>query len=436
VTASGRPVPSPEATYQSFYDALSPYGSWVQIPGYDGYLWQPSATVRNPSWRPYTMGHWVYTDDGWTWVSDEPFGWITYHYGRWMRTRTLGWVWMPGDQWAPAWVSWRYGDDYVGWAPLPPEAQFNGATGIQQWADDRYSLGPEDYTFVPAAAFGDDDMAADQAPPDQADAIYDDSNNITNIYYDTGASAIICYGPNYDFMRSKSRRPLPPPYTLRRGGFQPRGNNRAIVSGKAIEVAAPRIVHTGSAGAPHTVRGLVVDTRLVVPPHAPSAPGGRIVPVSPPAQPAAGVRIAPRTNPAPVPGTSAGVAAWPAPPSGGAGGAGGAGGIAAGIPVGVPPPPRANPAQPSSNSDAQERRDLEILQQQQAAREREAAEAARIAAEQQSAAEAARAQHAEAEAAYVKAAREQAAPRQAQASHAAQSASIPTGTPAPRRGQQ
>ncbi len=93
---------SQDASYQSFYDALSAYGAWVQLPLYAGYLWQPSATVQNPRWRPYTLGHWVYTDDGWTWVSDEPFGWITYHYGRWMRTRTLGWVWMPGDQWAPA----------------------------------------------------------------------------------------------------------------------------------------------------------------------------------------------------------------------------------------------------------------------------------------------------------------------------------------------
>ena len=31
-----------------------------------------------------------------------------------------GWVWVPGTVWAPAWVSWRYGGGYVGWAPLPP----------------------------------------------------------------------------------------------------------------------------------------------------------------------------------------------------------------------------------------------------------------------------------------------------------------------------
>src|SRR5271155_2920265 len=168
---------SPDVTYQEFYDALSPYGTWVQMPGY-GYVWQPLATVQDFRWRPYTLGRWAYTDDGWTWASDEPFGWITYHYGRWKRTHTLGWVWVPADEWAPAWVSWRYGNYYVGWAPLPPEARFDGATGIQQWADQQYNLGESDYTFVPASEFADENMADEEVPPDQADSIYDDSNNV------------------------------------------------------------------------------------------------------------------------------------------------------------------------------------------------------------------------------------------------------------------
>ena len=65
-------------------------------------------------WRPYTHGRWVYSDDhGWIWASDEPFGWATYHYGRWAWINNCGWVWIPGDQWAPAWVSWRRSNDYV-----------------------------------------------------------------------------------------------------------------------------------------------------------------------------------------------------------------------------------------------------------------------------------------------------------------------------------
>jgi hypothetical protein len=62
----------------------------------------------------------LYTDVGWTWVSYEDFGWAAYHYGRWIRLEDYGWCWVPGYEWGPAWVSWRTGGDYIGWAPLPP----------------------------------------------------------------------------------------------------------------------------------------------------------------------------------------------------------------------------------------------------------------------------------------------------------------------------
>lgn len=100
-----------------FYDQIGQYGDWVNYGG--GYVFIP-ATV-GPGWRPYTLGHWVYTNRyGWTWASDEPFGWATYHYGRWGYGDDIGWYWVPGNRWAPAWVSWRRSNDYVVWAPLPP----------------------------------------------------------------------------------------------------------------------------------------------------------------------------------------------------------------------------------------------------------------------------------------------------------------------------
>jgi hypothetical protein len=46
---------------------------------------------------------------------------VAYHYGRWAFDPEYGWFWIPGDEWGPAWVDWRQGDDYVGWAPLPPD---------------------------------------------------------------------------------------------------------------------------------------------------------------------------------------------------------------------------------------------------------------------------------------------------------------------------
>jgi hypothetical protein len=105
-----------------FESALEPYGSWQLHPRF-GEVWVPYDLP--PGWRPYTYGRWVYTEEwGWYWVSDEEeadWGWVTFHYGRWAHDRRLGWFWVPGDEWGPAWVDWRRGDDYVGWAPLPPD---------------------------------------------------------------------------------------------------------------------------------------------------------------------------------------------------------------------------------------------------------------------------------------------------------------------------
>ena len=134
------------ASYDTFYARLDPYGDWRETAQY-GYVFQPRAAEGSRKWRPYTNGRWVYTDAGWTWVSEEPFGWATYHYGRWTRLRQVGWVWMPGNEWAPAWVSWRKSDDYVGWAPLPPEATFDLRLGIHQWADNNYDLWPAESAF-------------------------------------------------------------------------------------------------------------------------------------------------------------------------------------------------------------------------------------------------------------------------------------------------
>lgn len=102
-----------------FHDDLAPYGRWVDHRIY-GIVWVPDS--GRPDWHPYTDGRWIWTADyGWYWHSREPYGWATYHYGRWALTSDYGWVWVPGADWGPAWVDWRYGGGYVGWAPMPPE---------------------------------------------------------------------------------------------------------------------------------------------------------------------------------------------------------------------------------------------------------------------------------------------------------------------------
>ena len=120
-----------------FHAALDGYGQWVQHPRW-GEVWIPAQLP--PDWQPYRLGHWAYTDEwGWYWDSEEGFGWITYHYGRWVLDQGLGWIWIPGAEWGPAWVDWRQGDDFVGWAPLPPD----------DYVDDGYET-PDIYLFVRA----------------------------------------------------------------------------------------------------------------------------------------------------------------------------------------------------------------------------------------------------------------------------------------------
>jgi len=107
-----------DVSLQSFYDELSPYGTWIQDPQY-GYVWRPD--VDQDEFRPYySSGRWAMTEYGNTWVSDYEWGWAPFHYGRWIYNRYNQWVWLPDTVWGPAWVSWRSGGGYYGWAPLGP----------------------------------------------------------------------------------------------------------------------------------------------------------------------------------------------------------------------------------------------------------------------------------------------------------------------------
>jgi hypothetical protein len=126
-------------SYNDFYQNLAPYGQWIEDPQY-GYVWSPN---EDGSFRPYyTAGHWVMTDYGNTWVSDYPWGWACFHYGRWTYDSYYGWLWIPGSDWGPAWVSWRQGDGFYGWAPLGPGFSFGAS-------DREYSCPNDWWVFIP-----------------------------------------------------------------------------------------------------------------------------------------------------------------------------------------------------------------------------------------------------------------------------------------------
>jgi len=127
VGVSQRAEARAEVTLDVFYDALTPYGEWVEH-DYYGYIWQPVGV--DEYWKPYRDGNWQYSDEGWIWVSDEPWGWATYHYGRWVPDDYYGWVWIPGVDWAPAYVEWYDSPGYIGWSPRPPDRNFFLEIGI------------------------------------------------------------------------------------------------------------------------------------------------------------------------------------------------------------------------------------------------------------------------------------------------------------------
>jgi hypothetical protein len=111
-----------DVSIDTFEDELAPHGRWIDTPEY-GRVWIPNV---GEDFQPYaTNGRWVVTSYGNTWVSDYEWGWAPFHYGRWYRHDSYGWAWVPGRVWGPAWVSWRSGGGYYGWAPLSPSVSIN-----------------------------------------------------------------------------------------------------------------------------------------------------------------------------------------------------------------------------------------------------------------------------------------------------------------------
>lgn len=176
-----RPEPTPRAEVGFFYDDLSPYGDWLFTRAY-GWVWFPRDVP--PYWRPYVDGRWVSTEYGWTWASNEPFGWATYHYGRWAWDARYGWLWVPGTVWGPAWVSWQYGNGYVGWAPLPPAVGFEVGVGIRlNGFNLSIDIRPDAYSFVPDRWFLAARLDTYLVPPARNITIIHHTTNVTNYIY-------------------------------------------------------------------------------------------------------------------------------------------------------------------------------------------------------------------------------------------------------------
>ncbi len=164
-----------------FYGQLSPYGRWIDYAPY-GQCWVPYGVAAG--WRPYSDGYWLYTDDGWMWEDYEPWGWIPFHYGRWVFDADFGWVWVPGDVWAPAWVAWRDDDDWIGWAPLPPDAEWNASIGLAFFDADR--IPEREWCFVPPHHFLDRDLHSELTSVRRNPMLFTETHNVTRFAFHDG----------------------------------------------------------------------------------------------------------------------------------------------------------------------------------------------------------------------------------------------------------
>jgi hypothetical protein len=216
-----------------FHAQLSPYGEWVEAPSY-GWVWSPRGVES--AWRPYTHGHWAYSDDdGWLWVSDEEWGWATYHYGRWY-SNAGRWFWVPGQEWAPAWVAWRTGGGYIGWAPLPPQAVFAAVGLTIAAAELDHLLEPRAYCFVDERHFGEERLVTRVVPAGGNVTIVNVTRNVTN--YTVVQNRVVNRSLQVQDVEHAVGHAVPRYRVVESGASGP---HRAQVQGSEVKVYSPTI---------------------------------------------------------------------------------------------------------------------------------------------------------------------------------------------------
>lgn len=220
-------------SFSAFYSSLSTYGEWIPADG-GVYGWRPMGVAVG--WRPYMYGRWAWTDDGWYWVSDEPWGWAVFHYGRWYYDDYYGWIWIPGYDWAPAWVEWRYGGPYVGWAPLSPYAVFQISIGIHYSA--RWETPYSYWTFVDCRYVTSPSLHRYAYRTQYNTRYFGRTRSAGSVRYDNGR--IITRGPEREYIEERGNVRITRSELV---DARDRGRERILRDGgrEQIEVYRPRI---------------------------------------------------------------------------------------------------------------------------------------------------------------------------------------------------
>jgi hypothetical protein len=191
------PIPAVEAkaatnTIADFKGVLADYGTFVSHAKY-GEVWVPSVTPQG--WHPYQPCHWVNTKYGWYFQDNTPWGKIVHHYGRWAHDAAMGWIWVPGQEWSPGWVVWRTSEQWVGWAPMLPDADIK-TISADAFNNDKMWIFMEAEKFGKSCT-GDTTVAAAQYP-----AIFATTQYVTEVAFVDGIAVFVLpsylYGPIID----------------------------------------------------------------------------------------------------------------------------------------------------------------------------------------------------------------------------------------------
>jgi len=155
------PVSAHAGILASHEATLASYGTFFEHQKY-GKVWMPSANVVPQGWHPYPPCHWVNTKYGWYFQDNTPWGAIVHHHGRWAHEPKVGWMWIPGEEFSPGWVIWKTSEQWVGWAPTPPDQDMK-TLDADAFNTDKM------WTFMDAQKFGkscagDAVVAASQVP--------------------------------------------------------------------------------------------------------------------------------------------------------------------------------------------------------------------------------------------------------------------------------
>jgi hypothetical protein len=146
---------------------------------------------------------------------------------------------VPGDEWAPAWVDWRYGDDNVGWAPLPPDDLI-----------DTYDEQPDNWVFVPLRYIGEPEMRRYYVPRDRRMVILRESRLINRPVHVEGRRLWVNPGLAPGFITGRTHVALHP-YQVRPRVF---GATTGVQGALTVRKEDLRIKGAVRRAAPVTVR--------------------------------------------------------------------------------------------------------------------------------------------------------------------------------------